>query len=179
MLTPLDIQNKEFRRSLRGYSEQEVDEFLDEVVREFESLVRDNAALRDQIGRLEQRLAQYTDIEEVLKRTLISAEEAAGDMRATAHKEADLIVREAREQARREIDASQREAAAAEEALVRTKHAHRAFLARIKAELRAQLESIESLEPSGGGQSAPPTEEPANGCNGKEDLATLASRLSS
>jgi cell division initiation protein len=153
VLTPLDIQNKEFRRAIRGYSEQEVDEFLDEIVREFEGLIRDGAGLKDQLARLEQRLAQYTDIEELLKRTLISAEEAAGDLRAAAQKEADLIVREAREQARREIDASQREAAGAEEALARTKHAYRAFLGRAKAELRAHLESLESMEPK---EVAPP-----------------------
>jgi cell division initiation protein len=147
VLTPLDIQNKEFRRSLRGYNEQEVDEFLDEIVRDLEAMVRENANLRDQVSRMESRIEQYAQIEEVLKRTLISAEEAAGDMRASAHKEADLIVREAREQAKREIEAAQREAAAAEEALAKARHAHRAFLARVKAELRAQIESIEAMAP--------------------------------
>ena len=39
-LSPLDIHNKEFSKSFRGYSENEVDEFLDLVVAEFERLIR-------------------------------------------------------------------------------------------------------------------------------------------
>ncbi len=144
-LTPLDIQNKEFRRALRGYNEQDVDEFLDEIVRDFEGLVRESASLREQIGRLEERLSQYTEIEDVLKRTLISAEEAAGEMRTAARKDADLTIREAKEQARKEIEAARHECAAAREDLARIRQEYRNFLARIKGELKGQLEAVESL----------------------------------
>jgi cell division initiation protein len=144
-LTPLEIQNKEFRRSLRGYHEQDVDEFLDEIVREHETIVRDSAGLKDQIARLEERLSQYTDIEDVLKRTLIKAEEAAGNLRADAQREADLIIREAKEQARGEIAAARRECAIALEDLARVKQEYRNFLSRVKGELRVQVEAIERL----------------------------------
>lgn len=156
MLTPLDIQNKEFRRSFRGYSEPEVDEFLDEIVRDLETIIRENANLRDQLSRMQSRVEQYAQVEEVLKRTLVSAEAAAGDMRAAAQKEADLVVREAREQARREIEAAQQEAAGIFETLAKARQAHRSFVARIKAELRAQLESLE-VPAEGDGPGGPET----------------------
>lgn len=159
-LTPLDIQNKEFRRALRGYNEQDVDEFLDEIVRDSEAQVRETASLRDQISRLEERLAQYTEIEDVLKRTLISAEEAAGEMRAAARKDADLTVREAKEQARQEIDSARRECAAAREDLARTRQEYRNFLARVKGELKGQLEAIERLTAGEGSDEAPERSQP-------------------
>jgi len=144
-LTPLDIQNKEFRRSLRGYNEQDVDEFLDEIVRVMESTVREGAGLKEQIARLEERLAQYVDIEDVLKRTLIKAEEAAGGMRAAAQREAELLLREAQEQARQMIETARRECAEEREDLARVRREYRNFLARIKGELRVQLEAVDAL----------------------------------
>ncbi|MCL5046489.1 MAG: DivIVA domain-containing protein, partial [Actinobacteria bacterium] len=49
-LTPLDIHNKEFKKVFRGYSEEEVDEFLDEVTRDFESLIKENSSLKDELA---------------------------------------------------------------------------------------------------------------------------------
>lgn len=144
-LTPLDIQNKEFRRSLRGYNEQDVDEFLDDVVREMETMIREGAALKEQIARLEERLGQYVDIEDVLKRTLVKAEEAAGGMRAAAQKEAELLLRETQEQARQMIEAARRECTAEREDLTRIRREYRNFLARVKGELRVQLEAVDAL----------------------------------
>jgi len=150
LLTPLEIQNKEFKRSLRGYSELEVDEFLDDVVRDFEALIRENAALKDQVARMDDRLEQYTRIEETLKRALISAEEAAGDMRAAAQREAELITREAHEHARRQIEVAEKECAVAHEMMTKARHEYVAFLARVKAELRAQLDTVSQLLSSRG-----------------------------
>ena len=48
-ITPVEITNKEFKRTMRGYSTDEVDEFLDEVVEDFEALYRENASLKDKL----------------------------------------------------------------------------------------------------------------------------------
>lgn len=94
-LTPLDIHNKEFRKGFRGYNEAEVDEFLDEVVREFESLLKDNAALREQIETLYGKTEQYRQIEDTLHNTLVMAQRTAEEVRANAQKEAELTLKEA------------------------------------------------------------------------------------
>jgi len=59
MITPLDIQNKEFRRSIRGYNEAEVDEFLDEVMKDFEKLYKENMELKDKILVLNEQIDRY------------------------------------------------------------------------------------------------------------------------
>ena len=47
-LTPLDIHNKEFSRSFRGYDEDQVNEFLDQVIKDYEALIRENKDLHNQ-----------------------------------------------------------------------------------------------------------------------------------
>lgn len=99
MLTPLDIQKKEFHRRLRGYSEAEVDEFLDQVLEDYELLYRQNASLKDEVARLRAETQRYADLEETLKNTLLLAQKAADETRANAQKEAELIEAQARAQA--------------------------------------------------------------------------------
>ena len=100
MLTPLDIQNKEFRRRLRGYCENEVDEFLDQILEDYEMLYRQNASLKDEVSRLKEETDRYQNLEETLRNTLVLAQKAADETRANAQKEADLIRAEAQAKAR-------------------------------------------------------------------------------
>ena len=94
-LTPLDIHNKEFRKGFRGYIEDEVDEFLDEVVKEFESMLKENVRLKDEIERMTGQVENYRQLEQTLHNTLIVAQTTAEEVKAAAKKEADLIIREA------------------------------------------------------------------------------------
>jgi cell division initiation protein len=90
-LTPLDIHNREFRRSFRGYDEDEVDEFLDLIVAEFERLMRDNDELRSKLAELESRIQHYRGLEETLKNSIVLAQKTADQVREAANKEADSI----------------------------------------------------------------------------------------
>lgn len=100
MLTPLDIQKKEFRRRLRGYCEEEVDEFLDQILEDYEMLYRQNVSLKDEVSRLKEETGRYQNLEETLRNTLVLAQKAADETRANAQKEADLIRAEAEARAR-------------------------------------------------------------------------------
>lgn len=104
MLTPLDIHNKEFRRAFRGYAEAEVDEFLDQVVRDMEVLLKEKNALEERIAELESRLSNYQALEETLKQTLILAEATADEVRANARREAEIILKEAQTKAKEIMD---------------------------------------------------------------------------
>ena len=52
-LTPLDIHNKEFTRGFRGYDEDEVNEFLDQVIKDYEKVIREKKELEDKVADLE------------------------------------------------------------------------------------------------------------------------------
>ena len=94
-LTPLDIRHKEFSRAMRGYKDLEVDEFLDEIADEFERIFNENIDYQERLEKVEDKVEQYRNIEETLKKTLVSAQQQAEEMKQNSKKEADLILRDA------------------------------------------------------------------------------------
>jgi cell division initiation protein len=103
-LTPLDIHNKEFGRRIRGYDEDEVNEFLDQVIKDYESVIRENKELNNQMFNLQERLDHFVNIEQSLSKTIIVAQEAADDVKGNAKKEAQLIVKESEKNADRIVN---------------------------------------------------------------------------
>jgi len=103
-LTPLDIHNKEFSRRIRGYDEDEVNEFLDLVIKDYEALIRENKEMQNQILSLQERLNHFSNIEDTLSKAIIVAQDAADEVRNNAEKEAQLIVKEAEKNADRIIN---------------------------------------------------------------------------
>ncbi|PZE22636.1 DivIVA domain-containing protein [Paenibacillus xerothermodurans] len=105
-LTPLDIHNKEFSRSFRGYDEDQVNEFLDLVIKDYEALIRENKDLQAQLTTIQERLDHFANIEETLSKTIIVAQEAADEVKTNSKKEAQLILKEAEKNADRIINES-------------------------------------------------------------------------
>ncbi|OAB30149.1 septum formation initiator [Paenibacillus macquariensis subsp. defensor] len=103
-LTPLDIHNKEFARRIRGYDEDEVNEFLDQVIKDYEGVIRENKELQNQMFTLQERLDHFVNIEDSLSKTIIVAQEAADDVKSNAKKESQLIIKESEKNADRIIN---------------------------------------------------------------------------
>ena len=104
-ITIIDIQHKEFKKSLQGYDRNEVNEFLDEIIETLEDEAQIRAALQGEIADLRERLSHFKAMEASLQSTLLLAQRTADEVKAAAHKEADLIKQEARLGAEREISA--------------------------------------------------------------------------
>lgn len=92
MITPLDIQNKQFKRAFRGYASKEVDVFLDDINNNYENLYKENIELKDKIGMLTDQIRQYNNLEETLKSTLVLAQSTADEVTGSARKKAELII---------------------------------------------------------------------------------------
>ena len=110
MLTPLDIQKKEFRHAFRGYNEEEIDAFLDVVAHDFEMLIRENQELREKIVQSEQGMARYREIEEAIKNTMVMAQKNTEELRQNAEKEAGILMDRARIEADQLTHEAQQEA---------------------------------------------------------------------
>ncbi|SMP46795.1 DivIVA domain-containing protein [Anoxynatronum buryatiense] len=144
MITPLDIQNKEFKKSVRGYNESEVDAFLDQVMADYEQLFKENMELKEQLERDSKQVEKYKQMEETLKETLVVAQSSAEELRSNALKKADLLVEEAEMRAKEIVASARRE--------LERIHAHQdevlqqiqIFKTRFKTLLQAQLETIVS-----------------------------------
>jgi cell division initiation protein len=104
-ITVVDIQHRTFKRALQGYDRSDVDSFLDEIIESLEDEASARAALEAEIADLKERISHFKAMEESLQSTLLLAQRTADEVKAAAHKEADLIKQEARLQSERETGA--------------------------------------------------------------------------
>jgi cell division initiation protein len=142
-LTPMDIHNKEFERAFRGYLVEEVNEFLDQVAKEMEQLLRENMELKEQIHQLNEKLKGYQKLEETMHNAILVAQETAEEVKQNANREADLIRREAEREAQRIIeDARYRSSKVLAEHEELFKQAQ-VFKMRFRSFLEAQLSALE------------------------------------
>ena len=145
-LTPVEIRHVELRRRFfRGYRRSAVDHLLNEIADSFEEVWRERADLADRLEELEVEAAKHKELEALLRSTLVSAERAAQDMKEQARRESDLIVQEAHAEGRRVT----REAAAEKRRLEQD-------MRKIRAQLRAALESLEEWPGDGEQEVAKP-----------------------
>ncbi len=111
MLTPLDIQKKEFKRSFRGYNEEEVDQFLDQLVQDYEALLLENQTLKEKLEASEAAKSRYEEMEKIIKDAVIMAQKNAEDLQQNARQEANVMLEEARLQAEKIIGEAEEQAA--------------------------------------------------------------------
>jgi cell division initiation protein len=103
-VTPLDIRRKEFRRSVRGYLDEDVDVFLDTVADEVERISKVNDELIQKVRELQEQVSGHTHIREALEKTLVAAQLQSDEIRSKAQKESQSMLREAEAKAKAVVD---------------------------------------------------------------------------
>ena len=94
-ITPNDIHNKDFSTKFKGFDPEEVNDFLEEVKKELETLIRDNKDLEKRVKFNEEKVEYFNSIQETLNKSILVAQEAADRLRENARKDAEIIVFEA------------------------------------------------------------------------------------
>ncbi|MDH4140298.1 MAG: DivIVA domain-containing protein [Coriobacteriia bacterium] len=145
-LTPLDIHHKEFRHSLRGYSEEEVDAFLDEVADEFERLFKENIDLSEKLEAAREQVRQYQEQEHTIRNTMIAAQRSADDIVSKATGESASVLRDAELKAKEIIHNAlqQKQKVAAE--LIRIKQSEEDFRARFRGLLDQHARDLSEIK---------------------------------
>ena len=143
-LTPLDIHNKEFSKSFRGYDEDEVNEFLDQIIKDMEMIQKDKRELEEKVSTLSERLTHFTNIEETLSKSILIAQETAEEVKANARKEAQLILKEAEKNADRIINESLSKSRKVIIEIEELKKKAAVYRIRFRSLLEAQLEMLDS-----------------------------------
>jgi len=103
MLKPMDIHNKEFKKAMRGYDAEEVDEFLDEIIVDFEKLQRELDMLKTQVNNYSENMSSYREKEVSLNNAILSAQRFADQMKQDAETQAAKIIAQAEEEANKII----------------------------------------------------------------------------
>jgi len=99
-ITPMDIEQQEFSKSFRGYNEEEVDDFLDKIVKDYEELINENVRLNEEIERMQEKLKEFSQIEETLRSALLNAQKSAAEMKEKVEDEAKIIIEKAEMEAK-------------------------------------------------------------------------------
>ena len=103
-LTPLDIQQQQFKIKFRGFDVREVDAFLEQLADDFESLLSNNMSLQDAISRLKLENEGYRQREETFKRAMLNSQNVLDQMKKNAQKSAELIIADAEVKAEKLIN---------------------------------------------------------------------------
>lgn len=147
-LTPLDIHNKEFTRGFRGYDEDEVEdevnEFLNQVIKDYELVLREKKELKEKADQLTEKLNHFHNIEQTLNKSIIVAQETAEEVRGNAFKEAKLTVKEAEKNADRIINEALHKSRTVSVEVEELKKQAHLFRARFKMLIGTQLELLET-----------------------------------
>jgi len=145
-LTPMDINNKEFKKGFSGYKADEVDDFLDEVIENYEGLYKDNAALKEKLGSLSEQVEHYTKIENTIQNTLLLAQNAADQAKASSEKEAEMLVKNANETAQKILDKAHNDVVQIHDEYETIKQEFIKFRAKFRNFMNTQLETFTDLE---------------------------------
>jgi cell division initiation protein len=142
-VTPLDIRRKEFKRSMRGYADEEVDLFLDEVADDFERVLQENVELQERIRRVEEQLAGNTQLRDALEKTLVNAQIQADQTIANANKESELILRDSELRGRAIVSDSYVEVQRVQQALIQLKHLEEDFRFKFRSLLEGHIKLLD------------------------------------
>ena len=118
MITPLDIENQKFsKQMMNGYNVEEVDEFLDEVMKDYETNYKEVVTLKSKIDELNAAMEHYKNIETTLQNTLVMAQTTADEVKSVAKQQAEQIIIEAQREAENIIRSSKENSVRAVEEL--------------------------------------------------------------
>jgi cell division initiation protein len=143
-LTPVEIRHVDLGRRLLGYDRGATEDLLERIVESYGSVWRERADLVEELERMEGEIARFTELEVLLRNTLVSAERSADDIRAQARREAHLVLEEARAKARATMVAAETERERVKAEIRRLKLLDSDMRAEYKAFLLRSLDRVES-----------------------------------
>ena len=145
-ISPLEIQQKQFKMKFRGFDVEEVFGFLEIVREEMEDLLRENSNLKENIQRAESQIKEYRDMETTLRETLMTAQQMVEDYKTNARKEAELLVREAESKADSMIKGAHEKVIKIHEDITDMKGIRRHFREELKRLVEGHLRMLETDE---------------------------------
>jgi len=146
MITPLDIEEKRFsKKRMNGYSVEEVDDFLDELVVDYTKNYKEVSELSAKVEELTRDLAHYRTIEDTLQNTLVMAQSTAEETKRLAQQQAEQIIREAQASAQQGVEELRQEMRIKQMELDDMKKQFDIYKAKMESLLISQLELLKEI----------------------------------
>lgn len=148
-ITPLDIRQKRFGSSFRGYAQREVEAFLELVAGEFEEVVKENIALKEESKRMQAKLDLHQERERTLQETMVTAQRISEDMKGAAKKEAEIILADAEHQAEKIVQSAHQKLVQVVEDINELKRQRIQFESQVRAIIDSHAKLLESFSTPG------------------------------
>jgi cell division initiation protein len=145
-LTPLDVRQKRFESSLRGYGREEVNAFMELIAQDLEEAVKDNISLKEELERTHVRLELHVGRERALQETMVTAQRISEDMKAAAKKEAEIVLAEAEQQAEKIVQAAHQKLVQVVNDINELKRQRIQFEAQVRAVIDAHNKLLEAFK---------------------------------
>ncbi len=145
MMTPLEIENKKFKRSVSGYNRADVDEFFGVVSQNYEVLYKESLANKDKINMLSNAIKQYKNMEETLQSAILVAQSAGDEVVLNAKKRAENIIAEAETKATQLLSDASREVTRISFEYEELKRNVEVFKTRVLSLLTSQLDIVKDF----------------------------------
>src|SRR3954469_11998365 len=145
-LTPLDIRKQEFRKSLRGYETEGVEDFRVRVADALERAIRDRQVLEERVAALTEQLRVFRERERAMNEALVAAQSLRQETRAAAEREGQVIVREAQAEAKRVLDEVKNAESAVQARMAGTERAFQQYVGGFRALLERHLGELRALD---------------------------------
>ena len=146
MLTPLDIESKVFKKSAMGYNSQEVDQFIKQIVNDYEKIYKENIEMKDKLNLLNEGIQYYKSLEESLNNALVLAGKTAEETKMNAYNKADQIEKEAQVKAQAIVHEARNELSYVRKKIDELIQQYNTSKTQIKQFLKTQLEIIEEKQ---------------------------------
>ena len=143
-LTPVEIRHFELKRVMRGYDIAQVDDFKRQVADELERVNRLNQDLEAKAKGFHEQLRAFRERDKALNDALVSAQQLRSEIREQAERESQLILREARADGERIVDAARAEIERLQREIDQLERARRAYLSHLRTIVERQLAEIEA-----------------------------------
>jgi len=143
-ITPLNIKNQEFNKSVRGYDKDEVHVFLEKLADEFEEISKENELMKKELSDAKTQLVEFRRIEKNLQETLLKAQESSTKSIESAKKQTTLMIKEAELKAEQIVEKARKEADFLREALIKLREEKNLIHAKLKALVATQTAILES-----------------------------------
>lgn len=148
-ITPRDIQEKEFGVAFRGYKEEEVDTFLDDVTEAYETVFKENMDMKEEVERLREECKKYETLGERMQAALLAAQETAEEVKRGAQREADSVLREAEIKAQKLLQTSRDQHRELKRTLATFKQVEDEFRFKLKSMLQSYSKLLDEIAPIG------------------------------
>jgi cell division initiation protein len=145
-ISPLEIEQQTFNKALRGFNPVEVTTYLEMLAGEFESLIAENAELKEKVKELAARLQSYQEIEQTLQNTLLTTQKTAEEAKRNVRKEADLIIKEAHLESEKLLEDAKFRLADLNKRISDLQLSKETYFSEFKALITAQWHLLENIE---------------------------------